>query len=181
MHLQGRLCPGGHCCEGGILSESLWERLAQHTHLNCLLRFRLHQRTRQEESWVERCQSLIPENEKHPSSPPEAWDIKVFNEVFQRGSSSTMNIWRPLLGEFQCLWHLDYPQNLRYARGWVLQRACGKFRKAIVRTCSKGQGEIVISSDQGSKLPPTVLVKGRKGPRQDNSFLLWLEVKFSKP
>lgn len=130
MRLRGRRYPGGQYCEGGVLSESLWERLAQHTHLNCPLRFRLHQRTLQEESWTGRCLSLIPENEKHPSSPPEAGDIKVFNEVFQRGSSSTMNVWRPLLGEFQCLWHPDYLQRLRHARWWVLKRAHGKFQEA---------------------------------------------------
>lgn len=120
ISLQGSHYPGEHCCEGGILSESPRERLAQRAHLNCPLRARLNQRILQEEIWLE----SAPDPRKWKTTPKphtlEAWDIKTFNGVFQRVSSSTMNIWRSLLGEFQSLWHSDYLQRLKHAKGWML-------------------------------------------------------------
>lgn len=46
----------------------------------------------------------------------------------------------------------------------MLKSAHGKFQEVILRTCSKVQGEIIISLDQGAQFPPTVSVKGRRGP-----------------
>lgn len=114
----------------------------------------------------------------------EAWDIKAFNGVFWRVSSSTMSIWRPLLGlnrEFPSLWHSDYAQRLRRAWRWMRCRACGKFQEAILKTGSKGQGGNRHFFRSRFPVPTHCPCPGQKEPWKDSSFLPQLEFKHSKP
>lgn len=69
MCLQGRRYPGGHCREGGTLSESLWERLGPAHTSELSLEIQVTSKDSAGRK-LNRKVSLVPENEKHPSSSP---------------------------------------------------------------------------------------------------------------
>lgn len=128
IFLQGNHYPGKHCCDPQrvMLGKSGPERTSE---------LSLERQVKSKDSARRKLTGRCPwfqRMKNNPCSPCtlEAWDTETFNGVFLRVSSSTMSIWRPLLGlnrEFQPWWHSDYAQSLRCAWRRMLSRACGKF------------------------------------------------------